>query len=466
LSKNWLIDGIKWFVGLPSSEELQDLWENMKGMFANAAQWMYTGIIHTFPALSMWILDWSLAAIGKMREEIVKWILLYIKETTGVELPPRDYTGYDLHKLSEEFQKHFATSLLDSMLNLIMPDEPLTPEKGKESAERFLRVNLAFQVDAWLLHVIADIASLGKLKALKDLPNAISWSYGIGWLSWLVMGTPFRIGIADPLEKLYNWKYTPASYTMAQLCRLKTAHLISDKEFLDTARYLGYDQTKAYNLWIDSLAEFSDTDLRDLYYEGLITKDDIVYYLNRRGYHDTRAKAIATLITTDRTRELRQDLANELLRAYREDRVTESQVRSILQLEGWNDTDIDLALNKERFIRGHRRELTVSQTKELLDWGLITREEYHRRLQRMGYDPVDIELLETLEKKKREREEIMARYWSRYSELQQALSKAGVENWWYALGELSGHEEEIGRMSDSEWKSYMKSFVEAHGGKL
>jgi len=428
--------------------------------------WGFHGCVRLFPKQAIKIAQFVAKTYYTPPREWVGYMKEYIERLSGRKITQeqiqRIIDGHGDLTLAEVVGETF----LKPMLGLILPDYPVKPEDGLKAAERFLGVNLQFQMSAWLLHMLGDMVSFGTFKSLKDLPNAIAWSYGIGWLSWLVMGTPFRKGISDPLEQYWNREYRPTLYTMSQLCRLKTAGLITDKEFEEQALLLGYELDKAYNLWIDSMAEFSDTDLRDLYYEGAITKGDVIHYLRRRGYHKTRAEAIATLITTDRSRKLRQSLVDELLRAYREDRVTESQVRQTLRDEGWTDTDIDLALSKERFIRGHRRELSVSQTKELLDWGLITREEYHRRLQRMGYDPTDIELLEALENAKKEREEIMRQYWIRYSQLQQALSRAGVENWWYALGELRGHELEIGKMSDAEWRSYMRSFIEAHGGKL
>jgi len=410
--------------------------------------WGFHGCVRLFPKQAIKIAQFVAKTYYTPPEEWVGYMKEYIERLSGKKITQKQIQeiidGHGDLTLAEVVGHTF----LKPMLNLILPDYPVKPEDGLKAAERFLGVNLQFQMSAWLLHMLGDMVSFGTFKSLKDLPNAIAWSFGIGWLSWLVMGTPFRKGISDPLEQYWNREYQPTLYTMSQLCRLKTAGLITDKEFEEQALLLGYSSTKAYNLWIDSMAEFSDTDLKELYYQGVLTQDDVEHYLARRGYHKTRRKAIANLICNDRSIKLRKDLANEVLRAYREDRLNQDQVRSILSSENWTDTDIDLALAKEDFIRGHRRELSVSQTKELLDWGLITREEYNRRLQRMGYDPVDIELLETLEKKKEERAEEMRRYWTRYSELQQALARAGVENWWYVLGELRGHELEIGRMSE------------------
>ncbi|GAI68280.1 unnamed protein product, partial [marine sediment metagenome] len=157
----------------------------------------------------------------------------YMRSLTGFEVDVSDITT-GLFTSGEALGEAF----LYPMLNLILPggfteaeggrpqEAKLRPEDGLEGAERFLGTNLRFQMQAWWLHVLGDMQSFGMFKSLKDLPNAISWSYGLGWLSWLVMGVPFRMGISEPLEKYFNLIYRPTELTRKMLIDAMMANFI------------------------------------------------------------------------------------------------------------------------------------------------------------------------------------------------------------------------------------------------
>jgi len=118
----------------------------------------------------------------------------YMERLTGDKIDITDIIYQGFGKGSGGAIEAIGHKFLHPMLNLIQPKKSkITPDDGVIGAERFLGTNLQFQIGAWLLHLIGDTVSFGALKSLKDLPNALSWSFGIGWLSWLVMGTPFRI---------------------------------------------------------------------------------------------------------------------------------------------------------------------------------------------------------------------------------------------------------------------------------
>ena len=436
--------------------------ETLEGVWTNITQWCGMAFFKILPAAGLFLANVVLGLIGKMREGIVKVVLIYVQGTTRIKLDEKMFTGKGAMELSEAMQKAMGKGMLDQMLNLIMPEPPLTPEKGKEAAENFLNVNLAFQLDAWIMHLISDFIPIFKPKSFKDLPNAISWSFGIGWLSWLVMGTPFRKGIADPLEIFYNRVYQPEVYTTAQLCRLRNSMFITENEFFEGMMDIGYSKEKAVNLWKDSLKDYSDTDLRRLYYSGVLSSEEVTENLLKRGYSEKKAESLGVLITSDRTSKLREDLVDETLRCYREETLNKDQVRSILAGEGWSDNDIGLALTKEEFTRYHRRELTVGQTGELLKYNLIDGDEYNRRMQRIGYAPEDLELLDSLAKIKAEISAALRVYWTRRTQLQKSLTALGVEEWWYILDKLKGDELRIGRMSKGEWGRYMHYFLEPY----
>ena len=138
------------------------------------------------------------------------WVLFakgYMEQMTGEFITQDivdDLIGKPINLTGKEMAQRIGKAFLTPMFNMIMPgtkdwynyrtergfpkgtpytfEKVLNPSDGLLGAERFLGMNLQFQLQAWMLHFIGDTVSFGSMKSLKDLPNAISWSYGIGWL--------------------------------------------------------------------------------------------------------------------------------------------------------------------------------------------------------------------------------------------------------------------------------------------
>jgi len=138
------------------------------------------------------------------------WVLFaksYMEQMTGEFITQdivNDLIGKPINLTGKEIAQRIGKAFLTPMFNMIMPgtkdwynyrtergfpkgtpytfEKVLNPSDGLLGAERFLGMNLQFQLQAWMLHFIGDTVSFGSMKSLKDVPNAISWSYGSGWL--------------------------------------------------------------------------------------------------------------------------------------------------------------------------------------------------------------------------------------------------------------------------------------------
>jgi len=247
----------------------------------------------------------------------------YVSMMTGSKVDVHDIAGGTMN-VSAAVGKAF----LYPMLNLILPGAEITPggpphysaklepEDGMKGAEMFMATNLHFQMSAWLLHVLGDMQSFGMFKSLKDLPNAISWSYGLGWLSWLVMGVPFRMAISDPMEKYFNYVYRPSELTRKMIVDAMQAGYLTQEDALERLRYLGWDEDEIALIFKLEREKLSISEMSDLLRYGLIDHADVLSVYRHRGHDPMEAEALAVALINKPVDALLEKIAVEAMDLY------------------------------------------------------------------------------------------------------------------------------------------------------
>jgi len=273
-------------------------------------------------------------------EDDPKWVVpvaKYMKSLTGMDIDMSNITT-GMFTSGEALGETF----LYPMLNLILPggftkpeggvvrEAKLVPTDGLEGAERFLGTNLRFQMQAWWLHVLGDMQSFGMFKSLKDLPNAISWSYGLGWLSWLVMGVPFRMGISDPLEKYFNLVYRPQELPRKQLIDAYHAGLVTKDYMLDRLAEMGYDSELIVTILKMERDTLSTAEMRKFLLYDLETTDDLATWFRWRGHSPAEAASLAFCLRDEESQRIRERIANEALSNYQDETFTWAQTEPYL----------------------------------------------------------------------------------------------------------------------------------------
>jgi len=338
---------------------------------------------------------------------------------------------------AESAAEALARNWFKAMVEYVAPKGPITPEMGVDAANRFFSVNLSFQMSAWLLHWISDTFSLGSMKSFKDLPNAIMWSFGLGWLSWLVMGTPMKKAIQDPLEIYYNRKYQTERPTLSQYldwayfsglsqdkikeglvdygfnsanaAKIMTAYekkmSVADGEKLfkygiwDEQTYKKFLLHRAYNpVHADYLVRLAKMEemysplkstidvLIDLSLRGQIPKETVRSYAKEIGMTDDEFNAVMTYRYYKAVRDNTLS-KSEILTAYTRGIIDENTTREKLRLLGYFDDDIDLLLAMQF------KTLSTAQIKQLYITGVIDENTAINRLTQLGYSKEDAQLL-------------------------------------------------------------------------
>jgi len=400
----------KWF---------SDKWQDIKNWFKkhtpkSIIRWLRAAPATIVGYLAMWALrglflvhpEVAYRIVNKIAEYFytppqmwAAFVNSYMRQMTGKDIDMEALTRLGAAVGGRSVMERLGETFLAPMLGLILPEPELDFQKGLDTAERFLGVNLQFQLNAWLLHLIGDIVTLGKLKSLKDLPNAISWSYGIGWLSWLILGEPFRITTADPLRRGLNEIYQPELLSPSEAIKAWFAGLLDTHELMKELKQHGYNDKRIETLVNLAEKEFTDADLKTLYQEGCITEKDIEHELAIRGYGPWRRHYLTQLITKERTLKLRDKLLDRAMDLYVLGKITEEQLRNYLDLANYNPQEQKLVIDLLNLEKAKKATPTDSEIKKAFQKGYISYAEAKSMLLNRGWDErwADI-ILEVLKK--------------------------------------------------------------------
>jgi len=351
-----------------------------------AALWGLRASIMAHPEAAFKILNFITRYYYTPPQVWAGFINEYMKQMTGKEIDMDAFVKLGARVGGRSVMEVFGEEFMTPMLNLILPRPPLTFDKGMDAAERFLGVNLTFQMNAWLLHLIGDIVSLGKMKSLKDLPNAISWSFGIGWLSWLVMGTPFRKAISEPLEKGFNKIYTPELLAKSEALRAWIAEKITTKELQEELLQHGLSPEKIAVLAELAEKELSDSDLKKLYFERVITEKDIEEELKLRGYGKWRRKYLIQLITKDRILKWRDKVLDAAMDVFIEGQMSKTDFEGYLDVLKYNEQEKRLIIDFCMLEKIKKSTPTVAQIKQAFKKNYISYREAKSMLLDKGWD--------------------------------------------------------------------------------
>ena len=326
-------------------------------------------------------------------DEWIEWVAEYIRNMTGKEIPTSELKGLRTTAVATEAMKKFSRTIMDRILNLIVPEGPITEEDGLQAAADYLSVNMQFQMGSWLLHLLGDMVSFGMFKSLKDLPNAISWSFGLGWLSWLVMGTPFQESIITPLRWKYRDQLRPARFSPKEATDLYKRGLIDAKTWNYLLQIEGWREEDKKLFYELQEKDFSDSMLREALEAGWMSEDEVLEELRHKGFSKSRAKAVLNYWKYKRYRDRMEDVLKEYIDLYKDDKVEKREIEVLVRQLYPDKTEQELILDMIDAQKTKAKSLTMSNIREALRKGVIGVAQARNRLLGMGYSPEDADIL-------------------------------------------------------------------------
>jgi len=316
-----------------------------------------------------------------------------VSDLTGRAIPPDAIRRAVGPEGTFEAAIPLARYIYNEFTEFIAPTEKITPEIGRDNAIRYLSANLTLNMTAWYLGLVHEMFSLGVSRSLKDLPAQISWAMGLGWLSWLVFGVPFRASISDPLEVYYNRTYQFARPTPVQWIALRRARLIDDETYLQAMADHGFSYEKANWLLEEAWTNPSLSQLETWWERGVVDEEFVYDRARVLGFRDEDIVRIITSMKAGRYQDELRGLVAAAERAFSDGRISKSDLVQLWDYAGLDPTEQGIRALRLDLEGANARRLTASQVLDAFRDGAIDERETRERLRTMGYPDADIDLL-------------------------------------------------------------------------
>jgi len=290
-----------------------------------------------------------------------------------IDQAPKDPLGSFVHLLFLPMSLIFRGteliwgSLYGWLLNMFYPTGPVSYEEARMNAIEFFTLTGDFNAIATIFDILGDIQVLGtKLpgRAVGNFIRNISWTFGLGWMTWVVMSPVLRVSIAEPMEA-----------EMRRITRPKA---------------------------------WTETDIRELYEFGIDKLEDHIEHLAEQGYSDDK---IEKLLEISRKRVLREEarrFVTDMAAAYVKGYITDDELMKAIELAYWTEDERQFRYWEERTRRESEIiDLRIDEIERAFKTEKIDENEARARLSEFIVEPRMVEAYIALWKQYRKPEELV-----------------------------------------------------------
>ncbi|MEM0106531.1 MAG: hypothetical protein QXX81_08390 [Zestosphaera sp.] len=275
------------------------------------------------------------------------------------------------------------STIYEMMVSYFQPKKGMTYQDAKQNIEAFVTLLGDLNLVSAIFDIIGDVHLVGsKLPgtAISRFLRNISWTYGLGWLSWLGLSPLFQHAITMPMDKYYKETLQDNEPTREMISNAYEQGLITREEAKREFNKLGYDDRYAEWLLKNAEKKLTLTQVVNLWKKGRITREEAAARLRTLGY--TERDIDLLLIAEEKS------LSESQVRSlFKRGVITKEEALRRLIALGYSESDAELLLEPEV------QTLSESQVRALYSRGVITQEEAFRRLKELGYSDSDATLL-------------------------------------------------------------------------
>ena len=307
--------------------------------------------------------------------ENISLIISDLKNELGriVKEAPKDPLGSFVHLIFLPMEFIFRGTeliwgaLYGWLLNMFYPRGPVTAEEAKLNAIEFFTIAGDFNALATIFDILGDIQILGtKLpgRAIGNFIRNISWTFGLGWMTWVVMSPILRAVIADPMQVEINKITRPRGW--------------------------------------------SETDVRELYEYGIDKLEDHIEHLAELGYSDDKIEKLLEIARKRVLREEARRFVTDMATAYVKGYITDDELMRAIELAYWTEDERQFRYWEERTRRETEiMDLRVDEIERAFKTGKIDENEARARLSEFIVEPRMVEAYIALWKQYRKPEELV-----------------------------------------------------------
>ena len=242
-------------------------------------------------------------------------------------------------------------SFYEWLLEMFMPKGPVSFKDAVHYSVEFFTLAGDFNVLATIFDLIGHTEILGSklpANAVSFFIRNISWTFGIGWLTWMVMGPVLRHSIAEPYDKHVRQITRPADFTVSQI--------------------------------------------EDFYEHGIAQLEEFADRLVELGYADDKIELLYELMKRRVLREEARRYVTDVAKAYTKGYISEQTLWDAISLAYWTDDERTFRLMEENVKKAIEIiDLRIKEVEKAFKDGKISEEEATARLSGYIVDPEMVE---------------------------------------------------------------------------
>lgn len=324
-----------------------------------------------------------------------------VRELAGVA-EPLDLSREVADIIEGLFSKPIASEIVETMGAIIT--EPVITLFEKYAADpdpdphEFARAFHGFMIGLNLTSGAADMvvemASLGQFKGVGKMIESMYWSLGLGFLGWQTLAPLLNSGLQPGLERHYNKLYRPTRFSASELRDLYALGEINKEDLAEGARIVGWRE-QDISQWIKlAFRTVNQGEIFKAYNQGIFNEAEATKRLRALGYDPADIPLLFQLNPKEDIDELRNFTAGTARQAYREELISEAELRSILAELNYQEREIDLIVGIENTRRTHEvKSLTLGQIKSAWEENVIVDAEARHWLEKADFGTTEIDLI-------------------------------------------------------------------------
>lgn len=286
--------------------------------------------------------------------------------------------------------------LIDSMTGAGAPLEP-----GTERATEYLSTVLGQQIEAWLfglgMESISEYMPLahGGVETFEKLQDIVINFYGGTRVMRRVLGPFLDVGLITPARWAMNKQYRPELLSAGAAIE---AHIRGDWPYAQLVEELarqGWSSERIDVQVANARRKLAFDDLAFQHFRGVLSDADVALQAKALGYDESTAATLLAIADLKRIDALNAPVITEAVAGYVSGDLDAAEMERWVSGAAPNATDASRLVATAHARRGIRRQrITSTHMRALVLDGIASVHDYTAALEREGYPPLDVTLLE------------------------------------------------------------------------
>lgn len=301
-----------------------------------------------------------------------------------------------------EMSNRLGQLVMEQMYANLATVGELTPDKGREAAERLVGFSMSTAIEGWLSGLLTQSVLTKWLPNWGDLEGIVADNLGLGSASTKAMAPIVKATVETPFEWDVNRRYTPAILRRDEAVKAWIQGTLTEDEFFELEARHGYDRETAASLKLLKGRFPFKEDIARMRRLGMYQSEDMVQALRERGFLPE-----ASVMLGEMYERLGEDSANQrtvtvAADMFRDGEIEDAEFRNIMEQVGLAPTEIEARMGLGLLERSRPRQLPRSIIERAFQGDIVSGDRLRSYYRTQGFTEEDAGVLMELQIAKKE----------------------------------------------------------------